>query len=559
MNILDKFKGLFKREKTFTADEWKKGLLIGGYAADTRAQNPFKDSSLVYVASSKISENLPQAPLLFYDIKTKTQLSLDSPVVRLFQRPNDNDSYFTYFEKSTLFLALYGETFWVMIDSAGQRMGTTTLPGAMQVLIPTRMKETIDDFGIVKYWTYDTGRERKEIPAEKILHIKFPNPYHPIRGMPPIQSARADVDSDYLAGRFSRSFFQNGANPGTVFTLPEDDESSDEQRKAFIKEWNQLHKGSSKQYKSAILNPGMDAKKVGLTQEEMDYVKQREFNAERILSVFGVPPPMAGFYEQATYGNVRTAKRIFWNETIKAYARRYESTLNNFFLPVYYPATICKFNFSDIDELKHDAKETAELVNIYANHGVPMNVLNDSFELPWEHQEGLDIGYQPMTMLEVGTNFIEAQREVSDANAADDDTKELVNVTPSIFNEFSKTFHDYLYGQRKKLLKYVAKDKNIDISFWKQENARLIGKFGQIYGKHGKDPLELTKINIFNKRMVDSIISGEKEEIPDRIRDLYNKFDKKLGKMKESRVDAISRQEVTQFMEQTNIGESNDD
>jgi len=542
MNIFDKIKGLFARNKTMTADEWKKGLLLAGYGADKKAQNPFKDSSLVYVACSKIAENLPQAPLEFYNIQSNTKLTIDSPVVKLFQKPNNQDTYYTFFEAATLYLALYGETFFYMLDSMGQLSGTSTLPGAMQVLIPPRMKESVNEIGGVTAWQYDTGRQRIEIPADKILHIKFPNPYNQNRGMPPILSARADIDSDYLAGRFSRSFFQNGANPGTVFTLPEDDESSDDQRKAFIKEWNQLHKGSSKQYKSAILNPGMDAKKVGLTQEEMDYVKQREFNAERVLSVLGVPPPMAGFYEQATYGNVRTAKKIFWNETIKAYARRYESSLNNFFLPLYSPGVRCKFNFSDIDELKHDAKETAELVNIYANHGVPMNVLNDAFELPWEHQEGLDVGYQPMTMLEVGTNFIQEQQGVT----SNGDEKS-VNTTPSIFNNYiddmTKVMHDYLYGQRRKILKITGKNAEIDDNFWKKENERLIAKLDPIFEKYNKIPINEVKINEFSKFYL------KNREI-EEIKAYYNKLDKKLKKRKK---------ETVLKLEQTNIGDSSDD
>jgi len=547
MNIFDRFKNLFTRDKTMTASDWKKGLMIGDYFADQGAKNPFKDSSLVYVAASKISENLPQAPLQFFNTKTKQQLSLDSPIVKLFQKPNEKDSYFTYFEASTLYLALYGETFWYMLDSAGQAAGISTLPGAMQVLIPNRMSHDVDEYGRVSKWTYDTGRQRIEISPDKILHIKFPNPYDPVRGLPPIQSAKSDIDSDYLAGKFSRSFFRNGANPGTVFTLPEDDESSDEHRKAFIKDWNRLHRGASKQYKTAILNPGMDAKKIGLTQEEMDYVKQREFNAERVLSVLGVPPPMAGFYEQATYGNVRTAKKIFWNETIKAYARRYESSLNNFFLPMYAPGHICKFNFSDIDELKHDAKETADLVNIYANHGVPMNVLNDAFELPWEHQEGLDVGYQPMTMLEVGTNFIEESAKVN--NDSSNDSKELVNTTPSIFNEFSKALHNYLYRQREKILKKHGKDQELDQNFWETENLRLLAKFDPIFDKIGKNPENLVKINEINQKMM------ENTENPDEIRNYYNLMDKTYR----NRVKAIFEKEVGKFSEQTNIGDSSDE
>jgi len=514
MNI---FKRLFSREKTFTADEWKRGLKIGAYSNDKGAQNPFKDSSLVYVAASKISENLPQAPLVFYQMPTKTELSIDSPIVRLFMRPSDTLTYFTFFEECTLYLALYGETFFWIGQSRGQAAGVSTIPGQLQPLNPTKMQHVVEEGRLVG-WTYDTGNDRIALTLDEVIQIKFPNPYNPFRGLAPIDSAKTDVDSDYLAGKYSRSFFQNGANPGLLFTLNEDDESSDDQRKAFLLEWNKLHKGATKQYKAAVLNPGMDVKKTGLTQEEMDYIKQRNFNTERILSVFGVPPPMAGFYEQATYGNVRTAKKIFWNETIKAYARRYESALNNFFLPIYSPGTVCFFNFSQIDELKHDAKETADIVNIYANHGVPMNTLIEAFELPFGDQEGLDIGFQPMTNLPIGTNFITDQQ-------GGGDSKELINVTPSIFNQYidevSKCMHDYLYGQRRKVLKKVGNGGKLDNSFWNVENTRLLAKLDPVFTKYGKIPTKTAKINDFSQKFLENLETDE-------IKKYYNNLDKKV-------------------------------
>lgn len=587
MTILDKFRFMFSK-KTMTASDWKKGMILSDYGLDGGVSTPFSQSTIVYVAASRISENLPQAPLEFYNQKSKTKLTIDSPIVRLFNRPNEHHTYFTFFEELTLYLALYGETFVWMGESMGQRAGTSTLPGQLVVLNPSRMQHVTKEGRLIG-WIFDAGYKRVPIPPEDVLHVKFPNPYVPLRGLAPIDSVKVDVDSDYMAGKFAKAFFQNSANPSLVFTLPEDDESSTEQRKEFVKEWEKLRRGSAKQYKVALLNAGMDVKKTGLTQEEMDYVKQREFSMERILAVYGVPPPMAGFYEQATYGNVRTAKKIFWNETIKTYARRYESAINNFFLPIYAPGIVCKFNFSEIDELKHDAKETAELVKIYAGHGVPMNVLIEAFELPFEPQEGLDVGFQPMTMLPVGTNFLELQQ-----GGKVDEGKQLVNVTPNIFDtkdqlalkywdkkidevkvkrvteNFSKNLHNYFYRQREKLLKKMTKDtKGIDNTFWSQENDRLEAKFEPIYAElteistKSADKVKdgLKSINVFNRMIVDKKIkeNTETDQLMNDIRKIYGNFDKKMGEMEDSRINLIAKSEIGYFLEQKDDRRLQDD
>ena len=136
-----------------------------------------------------------------------------------------------------------------------------------------------------------------------------------------------------------------------------------------------------------------------------------------------------------------------------------------------------------------------------------MNVLIDAFGLPFEHQEGLDIGYQPLSMLEVGTNYIELSQEGS---------KQVIDVTPKVkqieYKQtkrdkvihkqfmalrtqlerlFLKEIKDYFFVQRAKILErldqmkvfnqleYAAILSQIDI--WENENARMELKFFPIY------------------------------------------------------------------------------
>ena len=204
-------------------------------------------------------------------------------------------------------------------------------------------------------------------------------------------------------------------------------------------------------------------------------------------------------------------------------------------------------------------------MNIYANHGIPINVLIEAFELPFDAQSGLDVGFQPMTMLEVGTSFL----DVTNSNS-----KEVINVTPSAFDEvkrtqklvdftlkkhengqlldrFSKNLHNYLYRQREKVLKKIAKEKDVDDIFWKQENSRLVTKFEPIYAEYGKKADNLVSINTFNRTLVEKITSNENGDAPEKIRQLYNKFDSNVGNMKESRVSAISQKEIDSFVEHT--------
>lgn len=620
MNFLQKVKaslGFYRyignrQNKLLSGEQWKKGLMIGANMNDKGTTRPYKDSSLVYVAVKKIAENIGQAPLKFF--QSESELPAAHPIVRLFRRPNENMDYYTFLEVSTTYLALYGEVFWYLNESVGQRLGSNPIPAEIIPINPTRMQHVLDNkTNKLKGWIY-RGKPDLSFSKDEVLHIKFPNPYLEIRGLSPLDTISSDIDADYLAGRYGKMFFVNSASPRILFTTHEDDESTQEQKEAFLAEWNQLYKGVSKSGKSAILNAGMDVQKIGLTQEEMQWVDARKFNNERILSAFGVPPAVAGFYEEATYGNVRTAKKIFWNETIKVYTRRYENIINIFLIDAFEPDILCMFDFSEVDELKHDQKELADTIHIYANHGIPMNDLIRSFNLPFDPVEGLDVGYQPISMVEVGTD--QSLYDTSEAKMIDITPKEVKQIEDltktkdiqktmrnSFLNKrsklealFSKELKNYFFQQRVKLLNGLFGKKEIDtmeymrilaaLDIWADEDLRLETKFLPVYeevvdeaGNLARSYLGLETpyvvdmsivrerikvlrgINEFSQRLVQTQVKQALEngetlnQVGDRIKNIYNKFNKLQPGITKTRVQAISRTECGSMMNQVALDE----
>lgn len=507
MAILDRHGKPFPEvsSKEFTGDAFKKGLDFMRFNSDKGVSQPMKDSSVVFTCISKISSSLPQAVLKFY--RGEDDIESTNPIVSLFDRPNPSTNQAMFFEHSTMFFSLYGEVFWYIVKSAGQVTGSRNLPAEFSVLDPRLMKEVIKSSKLVG-WLYNN---KVALDLDEVLHIKFPNPYSALRGLSPIDSIRADMDQDYLAGRYGKQFFVNGAAPSTVFTTHEEDESTDEQRKVLLKQWNALHQGVSNSHKAAILNAGMDIKTVGLTQEQMAYVESRKYSAQRIMGAFGVPPAVGGDWDAANYSNAVVAKQIFWHETLMNYIRRYENMINSFIVYPYDKSIRCKFDLSEVSELQKDGKEVADLIKSYASIGVPVNVLLEKYRLPFGNIEGLDVGYINMSNIPVGSDPYaentsapakEVQIDEEYTKILDDSIEKgyennFIRLRTKHERVFNKELGKYWFKQRSKIVSRLLGKKSDNmlsvsvllemIDIWKQENINLEKRFNGFYENLIKD------------------------------------------------------------------------
>jgi HK97 family phage portal protein len=582
--------------KLFDGGEWKKGLILPGNVE--RATHPYSQSTMVSAAIRAIASNLPQVRIKFWYPSTEVFLPLNHPLYKLLANPNEYDNYYTFFEKATTWLALSGECFIYRTQSAGQAAGISQIPAELHVLNSYKMREVLssnrrDLIG----WVYDNSIA---INMNELFLVKFVNPYNPFRGLAPIDACINDVDSDFLSSKYGSNFFKNSAIPGLVFTTQPDDESTAEQRRAFLAEWNALHQGSTKAHKAAVLASGMDIKQVGLDQKSMQYIESRKFNAERILSAFGVPPPMVGIYDEATYGNVRTAKKIFWSECIKNYSLRFESEFNKWLMNKFEPDIECWFDFSQVDELKHDAKELADIINVYLNHGVPFNALVDAFDLPVEKQENLDVGYLPFSMVPVGSTVntfaaVNSNDESKSIKKNDNISKDLyLKQTSNKWrndylalrkvseNLFYKELKNYFYNQRVKIIENLLKIKNEEFNFdniisafdiFEKEDSKIVSRFSSVYESISKEAISFLKsfinststtnttsivenftsnirlINITTKNMLIDIAKKKcdnKNQLIDEVKVLFNSFTKSIK-------EGVSRASLISNMESTGI------
>src|SRR5262249_52763507 len=93
----------------------------------------------------------------------------------------------------------------------------------------------------------------EEVPLEldQVVHIKYPNPADPYRGMGPVQTSLYDVDAARYSAEWNRNFFINGAQPGGVIKI--NYRMTDPEFETFLKRWRHQHQGVANAHRVALL------------------------------------------------------------------------------------------------------------------------------------------------------------------------------------------------------------------------------------------------------------------------------------------------------------------
>lgn len=470
--------------------------------------DPYKNHHIVQMAINAIATNVARVPHVLYRKGDEKQKPLEEhPVLNLYNDPNPLSSRFLLWESTTVFFHLRGEAIWLLTESVGMKAGTSKLPARIWCLDPKRFKHVVNkETSEIVAWKYHTGIKTQVFLPEQIIHFKRFNPYDMYRGLSPIAAIQLVLDSDFDAQRYNRNFFKNNAKPAGVISIPE--EISNDEAKRLIAKWKAIHRGAKNAHNIGFLQGGMEYKEAGLTQVEMAYLESRKYGRDEIFGIFGVPPGAAGFTENVNYANMTRQMRNFWTIKLIPMMSIISEQLNSDFLPLIDNNVRCKFDLSNIEELKEDLKEKIESGHRLWSMGVSFNDVNRRLELGLPEVEGGDVGYIPMGVVPVGEEPVTEPKEEKSTTIVEDVTKSKRSVILyrnylKLQQTHEKVFHSkikrYFFEQRKLVLsKFPAKNTKADTDrlvaaledLGASEHARLIKYVTPLFKAIGEAGIE---------------------------------------------------------------------
>ena len=179
---------------------------------------------------------------------------------------------------------------------------------------------------------YDQPSFMEEWSIDKVLHCHWWSPTGPI-GCSPLQQLGVTIQIEDAAQRFQRALFHNGARPPSAVTMTEAflglKQAEREQIMSQVRrDLRELYSGPENAGKPALLAPGLSWNAVGQTTVEAELIEQRKITREEISAVYGIPPPLLGILDRATYSNIQTQRDMTYTDVLGPPLVMLEQTFN---------------------------------------------------------------------------------------------------------------------------------------------------------------------------------------------------------------------------------------
>ena len=168
---------------------------------------------------------------------------------------------------------------------------------------------------------------RVEYPSRDILHVPGLSVPGSIKGMGPIDYARASLGLGLGQQEYAVRFFAQDAQTPIVITVPADAEQ--EQIDELIANWKKSHQGVYRAHQPGILSGGADIKALAVEPKNAQFLEARKFQVAEVARLFRVPPHMIGDVERSTsWGTGIEAQGInFTTYTLGPWISRIERAL----------------------------------------------------------------------------------------------------------------------------------------------------------------------------------------------------------------------------------------
>jgi len=350
----------------------------------------YRSHPLIYSAINKIAKTGASADFFLYreDDSGELRLIEDHWLYDLFESINDYTTVYDFWEQVIISLELTGN-FIAEIEYKNNR------PVALHYMYPQYVDiEVVNPKTMDIVYIYSAGGQQVTLPKEKVLHLKYFNGENPLWGLPPIVPLFLTLTSDLYARAYNKSFFKHGTTLTGVIEL--DEFVGDREYLEYLqKVWEEHHAGPDNAHKVLILEGGMRYKPIGTTPKDAEFLDLIKYAREEILTVLGVPPPVLGIYEYASYANAEASIKIFWREKIIPLLTKLEQMITEFFIQRFEPRVYGRFDFSNVPALRDDEKMLAEIDAKLVSNGImtinERRALRGLPPLPWG-----DTYYVPM-------------------------------------------------------------------------------------------------------------------------------------------------------------------
>lgn len=439
----------------------------------------------------------------------KTGEIIDShEILTLLHDVNPNSTMYELFFATQAFKDLCGNAYWYL---ARDKDGKGDIK-QIYLISPEKMSIVFDKanpLNIIGYM-YGSGTDAVPFGKEEILHFKNFNPWgnypNPHKGVGIVESALWAIETDNESRNWNYSFFKNNAKPDGIIST--EATLSDSAFARLKEQWQQTYGGASNHGKTALLDGGLKWQDISKTQSDMDFIAQRTFSRDEILSIFRVPKTVVGITDDVNRANAEASDYVFAKRTVKPLMTSFVTTLNEYLLQESYPDVELSFK----DPVPVDRVAKVQEFSLGINKWLTRNDIRKEEGL--DLSENGDIFYGGAFDVPIDTVPVAKQapksvvKEKSNGDVLDKKVDDFIASLPkkTIYRQLStvqKTIYKEIYLKRfddneKKLIKDVK-------SYFRTQEAEVLENLKSEYS-------DLKAIN-FKLKGVDDVLFNEANAI----------------------------------------------
>lgn len=347
------------------------GMGGGIYSEPIPEWGRYLSSSEASYACTKLrAEAVSSVPIALYKKKIgkdsgKEELDrvTDHPVLSLLKHVNPHWTFSRLMAFHEHAMCSYGQSFWALEEPA------RGMPTEIWWLHPARLTPRLSAGKYIVGWDYQAGNTGRRVfyKPNEIVPFISPNIENEFQGLSPFEVLKGTMDGQAFMDRYNAAFFRNYGAPAV--TLETEQPVDPSEAAGFLRGFEKSTRGVDKAYSTALLPKGLKANVISETPKDSQFNEGSLNNLYRICRVLGVPPTLVAVMGVATYNNVSTYEAAFWKHTNIPSLRFYEDILNEYVLPLFFPASqldqyVLKYDTSGVEVLQEDqkAKNDSDLV-----------------------------------------------------------------------------------------------------------------------------------------------------------------------------------------------------
>jgi len=229
-----------------------------------------------------------------------------------------------------------------------------------------------------------TGQKVLRLEAQDVIHLKKVNPTNLLTGLPTLKATGTAVDIAKEQDKWNYHGLHNRFVSDTIIKLKDGVQQS--AVTAIEGKFQEKYAGAENAKKLFFMTGIEGVFKLGASSyQDVDFITGKRLAIQDIATAFGVPLPLLGLLENATYSNFETAERIFWEQTVIPILDNLVSTLNWSFRNELADGQQIIYDVKNIKVLQRDYSQRVKDTVLLTSTGVSMEECNRVLEL------GLDL------------------------------------------------------------------------------------------------------------------------------------------------------------------------